>query len=262
VGEQGLVAEDLDRGVGRRDTAGQDEQQASGRAADRDVGLSVPGRHGDAGRCAGDEPLPRACSVQAGIGGVEVQGLAVAAQVPRPGRVGGAGHDEAEPFVDPVGGEAGGQADAQLAAGRELGVGQMHGGLVRAAARPPPGRARPGERPHRVVADGRDGFGDQVGAFGQPGNTAGGVVGHTPVRYISGGDGRGGAGGYDLGRPPVTAADVRGELPEGPARAGRDRPFQVAVDDLGQLGRAGAQFGEETFVVTHRRPPRAGLRLA
>jgi hypothetical protein len=77
VGEQGLVAEDLDRGVGRRDAAGQDEQQAGGRAADRDVGLGVPGRHGDTGRRAGDEPLPRA--VEAWIGGVEVQGLAVAA---------------------------------------------------------------------------------------------------------------------------------------------------------------------------------------
>jgi hypothetical protein len=191
---------------------------------------------------------------------VEVQGLAVAAQVARLSRDGGAGHDEAEPFVDPVGGEAGGQVD--VAAGRELGVGQVHGGLVRAAARPPPGRARPGERPHRVVADGGDGFGDQVGAFCQPGIAAGRVVRHTPVRYISGGDGRGGAGRYDLGRPPVTAPDVRGELPERPAGAGRDRPFQVAVDDLGQLGRAGAQFGEETFVVTHRRPPCAGLRLA
>jgi hypothetical protein len=49
VGEQGLVAEDLDAGIGGREAAGQHEQQAGRRTADRDVGLGVAGRHGDAG---------------------------------------------------------------------------------------------------------------------------------------------------------------------------------------------------------------------
>ncbi len=52
---------------------------------------------------------------------MEVQGLAVAAQLAGAGRVSGGGHDEAEPFVDPVRGEPGGQVD--VPAGRELGVG-------------------------------------------------------------------------------------------------------------------------------------------
>jgi hypothetical protein len=260
VGEHGLVAEDLDRGVGGRHAAGQDEQQAGGRAADRDVGFGMAGFYGDAGGRAGDQPLPRSGSVQAGIGGVEVQGLAVAAQVPGPVRDGGAGHDEAEPFVDAVGGELGRQVDVQ--ARRELGVGQVHGDLVGPAAHPPAGRTRPGEGPHRFVAGGRDGLGDQVGALGQPGLVLGGIVRHTPVRYLPGRDRRGGARCYDLSRPPVAAPDVRGELPERPARAGRHRPVQVAFDDPGQLGRAAAQFGEETVVVTHRCPPGAALSLA
>jgi hypothetical protein len=129
VGEQRLLAEDLDGRIGDRETAGQQEQQAGRRAANRDVGLGVAGRDRDAGRRASDQPLPRpiqarplqARARQAGVGGVEVQGLTVAAQLAGPGRIRGAGHDEAEPFVDPVRGEPGRQVD--VPADRELGVG-------------------------------------------------------------------------------------------------------------------------------------------
>jgi hypothetical protein len=263
VGEQGLIAEDLDGGIVGRDPAGQDEEQAGGWAADRDVGLDVAGLHGDAGWRAGDQPLPcllQACLRQAGVGGVEVQGLAVAAQLAGPGRVGGTGHDEAEPLVDPVRGEPGRQVD--VPAGRELGVGQVHGGLVRPAARPPAGRTRAGERPHRFVADGRDGLGDQVRARVQPRLVLGRVIGQLPVRYVAGRDGRGGPGGHDLGGPAVAAPEVGGQLLERPSRAGRHRPVQVAVDDPGELGRAGTQLVEEAVVVTHGRPPYGGLPLA
>jgi hypothetical protein len=194
--------------------------------------------------------------LEPGIGGVEVQGLAVAAQLAGPGRVSGGGHDEAEPFVDPVRGEPGGQVD--VPAGRELGVGQVDGDLVRPAARPPAGRPRAGERPHRLVAGSRDSFGDQVRALGQPCFVLGRVVRQPPVRYVAGGDRRGRAGGHDLGRPPVAAPDVGGQLAERPPRAGRHRPFQVTVDDPGELGGAAAQFGEEAVIVTHRHPPRGG----
>jgi hypothetical protein len=254
VGEQRLLAEDLDAGVGGRPAAGQEEQQAGGRGADRHIGFGVARFYRDAGGRAGDQPLPRA--FEPGIGGVEMQGLAVAAQLGGPGRVGGAGHDEAEPFVHPVGGEPGGQVD--VPAGRELGVGQVHGGLVRPAAGPPAGRPRAGERPHRVVAGSRDGFGDQVGALGQPRLVLGRVVRQPPVRYLAGGDRRGRAGGHDLGRPPVAASDVGGQLAERPPRAGRHRPFEITVDDPGEFGGAAAELGEEAVIVTHRHPPHDG----
>src|SRR5690348_11146760 len=103
VGEQGVLAEDLDPRGGGRQAAGQDEQQADGGTADRDVGFAVAAGDGDAGRCPGDEPLSGAG--QSGVGGVNMQALAVSAQVLcwRAGRIGGsrgAGGDAGEPFVD------------------------------------------------------------------------------------------------------------------------------------------------------------------
>src|SRR6266702_3797506 len=50
VAEQCLLAEDFDGGIGGRQAAGQDEQQAGRGPADRDVGLAVAGLDGDAGR--------------------------------------------------------------------------------------------------------------------------------------------------------------------------------------------------------------------
>jgi len=143
-----------------------------------------------------------------------------------------------------------------------LGIGQVHGDLVRPAARPPADRTRAGECPDRFVPGGRDGFGDQVRALGQPCFMLGRVVRHTPVRYIASGDQCGRAGRYDLRRPPVAARDVAGQLLERPSRARGYRPFQVTVDDSGELGRAGAKLGEEAVVITNRRPSRGGLPLA
>jgi hypothetical protein len=58
------------------------------------------------------------------------------------------------------------------------------------------------------------------------------------------------------------APDVGGQLLERPPLARGYRPFQVTVDDSGELGRAGAKLGEEAVVITHRRPSRGGLPLA
>ena len=91
-------------GSGGRQPAGQDKQQAGCRPADRDVGFAVAMLDGDAGRCTCDQPL--AGAGQPGVGGVEMQALAVSAQVLRlcTGRVGGAraGGDAGEPFVEPA----------------------------------------------------------------------------------------------------------------------------------------------------------------
>jgi hypothetical protein len=46
----------------------------------------------------------------------------------------------------------------------------------------------------------------------------------------------------------VAAPDVGGQLLERPSRARGYRPFQVTVDDSGELGRAGAKLGEEAVV--------------
>src|SRR5690348_10559398 len=53
-----------------------------------------------------------------------------------------------------------------------------------------------------------------------------------------------------------------GQLPERPSRTGWNRPFQVTVDDPGELGRAPAQLGIEAVVAgrMHRRPPHGANR--
>jgi hypothetical protein len=56
VGEQCLLAEDLDGGIGGREPAGQDEQQAGRGPANRDVGFAVAALDGDAGRRTCDQP--------------------------------------------------------------------------------------------------------------------------------------------------------------------------------------------------------------
>jgi hypothetical protein len=106
--------------MGRRQAAGKDEQQDGRRPADGDVGFAVAVLDGDAGRGPGDQPL--AGAGQAGVGGVEVQALAVSAQSPcLPGGALGASGDETEPFVDAVRRKAGSQIN--LPPGCELGVG-------------------------------------------------------------------------------------------------------------------------------------------
>src|SRR4029079_17424783 len=107
-----------------------------------------PALEGDLGRCAGDEPL--AGAGQSGVGGMNMQALAVSAQVLRwrAGRVGGyrgAGGDAGEPFVDAVRGDVRGQVD--VASGRELSVGQVDGGFVGPAAAPEAGRGAAGYGP-------------------------------------------------------------------------------------------------------------------
>jgi hypothetical protein len=57
VGEQCLLAEDFDGGMGGRQSACQDEQEAGCGPADRDVGFAVAVLDGDAGRCPCDQPL-------------------------------------------------------------------------------------------------------------------------------------------------------------------------------------------------------------
>jgi hypothetical protein len=117
VREQGLLAEDFDAGSRGRQAACQDEEQVSRGSADGDVGFAVAMLDGDAGRGPRDQPL--AGTGQAGVGGVEVQALAISAQFPcRTGRATG---DQAEPFVDAVRGKAGIQID--VPPGGELGIG-------------------------------------------------------------------------------------------------------------------------------------------
>src|SRR5271170_5746616 len=117
VREQGLLAEDFHAGSRGRQTACEYKEQVSRGSAEGDVGVAVALLDGDAGRGPGDQPL--AGAGQPGIGGVEVQALAVPAQFSC--RAGCASGDEAEPFVDAVCGKAGVQVD--VAPGGELGVG-------------------------------------------------------------------------------------------------------------------------------------------
>jgi hypothetical protein len=130
----------------------------------------------------------------------------------------------------------------------------------RPAARPEAGRAHSGHGPHQVAARVRDGLDDQVRARVQPGSVPRRVLRQLPVCYLAHRHGRGRAGRHDLSRPPVAAAEVGGQLPECPSRAGRDQPVQVTVDDPGQFRRAGAQPGREAVVLgrTHQRPPHSG----
>src|SRR5205085_3668282 len=61
------------------------------------------------------------------------------------------------------------------------------------------------------------------------------VVGEPAVRHVAEPDELGGAAADDLGRPPLRPADVRGQLPQRPFRAGRDRAGLVLVGgDAGQ----------------------------
>ena len=165
------------------------------------------------------------------------------------------GHGKADVAVR---GKVRGQID--VPAGRELGVGQVDGGLVGPATHPEAGRAHAGHRPHRIAASRRDGLDHLVRARVQPGGVPGRVLRKLPVRYLAHRHWRGGAGRHDLGRPPVATAEVGRQLPEGPSRAGRHRLVQVTVDDLGQLRSAGAQSGREAVVPRrmHRRPPYQG----
>ena len=57
VGEQLLLAENVDGGVGGRQSAGQDEQLPCCGTADGDVGFAVAAGDRDAGRCPRDQPL-------------------------------------------------------------------------------------------------------------------------------------------------------------------------------------------------------------
>jgi hypothetical protein len=139
-------------------------------------------------------------------------------------------------------------AHARIARGAKLGVRQVHGGLVRSAARPEAGWAHAGERPCQIAASGRDGLDELVRARVQPVRVPRRVIGQFPVCYLPERDGRGRPGGHDLGGPPVTAPEVGGQLPERPSRAGRRRPFQVTVDDPREFGRAGTQLGQEAVV--------------
>src|SRR4029077_20630526 len=126
---------------GGRQRGGQEGQQAGCGPADREVGFAVAAGDGDAGRCPGDQPL--AGAGQSGVGGVNMQALAVSAQVPsRVGSSPGAGGDAGEPFVDGIRGNVRGQVD--VAYGRELSVGQVDGGFVGPAAAPEAGRPEAG----------------------------------------------------------------------------------------------------------------------
>ena len=60
VGEQCVLAEDFDAGVGGRQPAGQDEQQAGCGAADGNVGFAVAAGDGDADgvRVTSHSPVP------------------------------------------------------------------------------------------------------------------------------------------------------------------------------------------------------------
>ena len=80
VGEQGLLAEDFHAGSRRRQAACQYKQQIGRWSADGDVGFAVAALDGDAGRGPRDQPLTGAG--QPGVGGVEVQALAISAQFP------------------------------------------------------------------------------------------------------------------------------------------------------------------------------------
>jgi len=77
---------------------------------------------------------------QPGIGSVEMQGLAVAAHLGGPGRVGVLATTRPSHFVTtPSAANTGGRPTSRP--GRELGVSQVHGGLVGPAAGPTSGPA-------------------------------------------------------------------------------------------------------------------------
>ena len=78
-----------------REAACQCQQQAGSGSADGDVGFAVAALDGDAGRGPRDQPL--AGAGQPGVGGLEVQALAISAQFPS--RASRASGDEAEPFA-------------------------------------------------------------------------------------------------------------------------------------------------------------------
>ena len=145
--------------------------------------------------------------------------------------------------------------DRRLARG-DLCVRAVHGGLVRHPAGPERGRALAAERPHPVLPSRADRVHHPVGTRVQPADMLGRIVRDPAIGHAAERDELGRAGADDLRGPAMGPAHMRGQLPQGPVRAGRHRTGQVgAVDQLGNDLGAGRQFRVMAFSRKQRSLP-------
>ncbi len=241
---------DLDGRIIRREPPQQDQEQVRRAAPQGERGLLMGPAHRDPGRVVADHPLAGA---PGHVRGVHVQRLAggqpggpqVRLAAGRPGQ-------HRQPFVDPVGrdvrGDGGPPAPGRLLPGRqrELGVHDVDRGLVGHPPRPEPGGLLLAERPDRRVT-GLPERGDQpVRAGAEPSGVLGRVIRDPPAGDLTERDGLRGPGADDLRRPALGPADVGGQLPQRPVRAGGHGRGEVGA--AGQPGQ-GPGAGRDDLIV-------------